>query len=44
MARKAGEVLGEIDRITAALGKSEADKSKSGLRDVLSNLRIKTEE
>ena len=44
MARKAGEVLGEIDRITAALGKSEADKSKSGLRDVLNNLRIKTEE
>ena len=44
MARKAGEVLGEIDRITAALGKSEADKSKSGLRDVLRNLRIKTEE
>ena len=44
MARKAGEVLGEIDRITAALGKGEADKSKNGLREVLNNLRPKTEE
>ena len=41
---KAGEVLGEIDRITAALGKGEADRVKSGLRDVLNNLRPKTEE
>ena len=44
MARKAGEVLGEIDRISAALGKSENDKNKSGLRDVLNNLRPKAEE
>ena len=44
MARKAGEVLGEIDRITAALSKGEADKSKNGLREVLNNLRPKTEE
>ena len=44
MARKAGEVLGEIDRITAALGKGETDKSKAGLREVLNNLRPKTEE
>lgn len=44
MARKAGEVLGEIDRITAALGKGEADRAKSGLRNVLNNLRPKTEE
>lgn len=53
MARKAGEVLGEIDRISAALGKpksepaktaQEPDKAKSGLRDVLNNLRPKTEE
>ena len=44
MARKAGEVLGEIDRITAALGKGETDKSKVGLREVLNNLRPKTEE
>lgn len=44
MARKAGEVLGEIDRITAALGKGEADKSKNGLRELLNNLRPKTEE
>ena len=44
MARKAGEVLGEIDRITAALGKGEADKSRNGLREVLNSLRPKTEE
>lgn len=45
MARKAGEVLGEIDRITASLGKNDAaDKSKAGLHDVLNNLRPKTEE
>ena len=44
MARKSGEVLGEIDRITAALGKGEADKSRNGLREVLNNLRPKTEE
>lgn len=44
MARKAGEVLGEIDRITAALSKGETDKSKAGLREVLNNLRPKTEE
>lgn len=53
MARKAGEVLGEIDRISAALGKpknesaktaQEPDKAKNGLRDVLNNLRPKTEE
>ena len=34
MAKKASEVLGEIDRITATLGRSEADKSRGGLRDV----------
>ncbi len=44
MARKAGEVLGEIDRISAALGKGEAEKNKTGLRDVLNNLRPKAEE
>ena len=53
MARKAGEVLGEIDRISAALGKpknksakaaQEPDKAKNGLRDVLNNLRPKAEE
>ena len=44
MAKKASEVLGEIDRITATLGRSEADKSRGGLRDVLNNLRPKTEE
>ncbi|MDO4270055.1 MAG: hypothetical protein Q4C72_03925 [Eubacteriales bacterium] len=44
MARKAGEVLGEIDRIAASLGKNESDKSRTGLRDVLNNLRPKTEE
>ena len=46
MARKAGEVLGEIDRISASLGsKAEnGDRSKAGLRDVLNNLRPKTEE
>ena len=51
MARKAGEVLGEIDKISAALGKKDAepvktepDKSKNGLREVLNNLRPKTEE
>lgn len=43
MARKAGEVLGEIDRISASLGKDK-DKTKTGLRDVLNNLRPKTEE
>lgn len=44
MARRASEVLGEIDRITASLGKGEADKGKNGLRDVLNNLRTKAEE
>ncbi len=51
MARKAGAVLGEIDKISAALGKkdtesmkTETDKSKNGLREVLNNLRPKTEE
>ena len=44
MARRANEVLGEIDRITASLGKGEADKVKNGLRDVLNNLRTKAEE
>ena len=46
MARTAGEVLGEIDRISASLGsKAEnGDRSKAGLRDVLNNLRPKTEE
>lgn len=44
MARKAGEVLGEIDRISAALGKGETDKNKNGLRDVLNNIRTKAEE
>lgn len=44
MARKASEVLGEIDRISASLGKGEADKGKSGLRDMLGSLRPKTEE
>lgn len=44
MARRANEVLGEIDRITASLGKGEADKAKNGLRDVLNNLRTKAEE
>ena len=51
MARKAGEVLGEIDKISASLGKKdgeaphpEPDKAKNGLREVLNNLRPKTEE
>ena len=44
MARKASEVLGEIDRISASLCKGEADKGKSGLRDMLGSLRPKTEE
>lgn len=50
MARKAGEVLGELDRISGTLGKSEPPisetgvKNKNGLRDVLNNLRPKTEE
>ena len=44
MAKKASEVLGEIDRISATLGRNEADKSRGGLRDVLNNLRPKTEE
>lgn len=51
MARKAGEVLGEIDKISASLGKKdgeaphpEPDKTKNGLREVLNNLRPKTEE
>ncbi|MDY3712519.1 MAG: hypothetical protein SO044_08935 [Agathobaculum sp.] len=43
MARKAGEVLGEIDRIAASLGGKD-DKSKNGLRDVLNNLRPRAEE
>lgn len=42
MARKANEVLGEIDRIAASLGKESAPKN--GLRDVLNGLRPKTEE
>ena len=49
--RKAGEVLGEIDKISASLGKKdgeashpEPDKTKNGLREVLNNLRPKTEE
>ena len=51
MARKAGGVLGEIDKISASLGKEdgeaphpEPDKTKNGLREVLNNLRPKTEE
>ena len=51
LARKAGEVLGEIDKISASLGKKdgeaphpEPDKTKNGLREVLNNLRPKTEE
>ena len=44
MAKKASEVLGEIDRITSTLGRNEADKSRGGLRDVLNNLRPRTEE
>ena len=44
MAKKASEVLGEIDRISASLGRNEAEKSKNGLRDVLNSLRPKTEE
>ena len=44
MARKAGEVLGEIDRISASLGKGEVGKNNAGLRTVLNNLRPKTEE
>ena len=51
LARKAGEVLGEIDKISASLGKKdgeaphpEPDKAKNGLREVLNNLRPKTEE
>lgn len=43
MARKASEVLGEIDRISASLSRGE-DKSRAGLRDVLNTLRPKTEE
>lgn len=44
MARRAGEVIGEIDRIAGTLGKEAGDKAKSGLRDVLNNLRPKTED
>lgn len=44
MAKKASEVLGEIDRISATLGKSAAAGGKNGLRDVLGNLRTKTED
>ena len=44
MARRAGEVIGEIDRISASLGKNTTEKSKNGLRDVLNSLRPKTEE
>lgn len=44
MARKASEVLGEIDRISASLGKGEVGKNSAGLRTVLNNLRPKTEE
>ena len=44
MRGRANGVLGEIDRVTASLGKGEADKVKNGLRDVLNNLRTKAEE
>ena len=44
MARRAGEVIGEIDRISASLGKNTTEKSKNGLRDMLNSLRPKTEE
>lgn len=44
MVRKAGEMLCVIDRITASLGKSEADKTHDGLRDALQDLRSKAEE
>lgn len=44
-------MLGEIDKISASLGKKdgeaphpEPDKTKNGLREVLNNLRPKTEE
>lgn len=45
MQRRAGEVLGEIDRITASLGngKDDGDKKNTGLRDVLNGLRPKME-
>ncbi|MGI6181381.1 MAG: hypothetical protein ACOYIE_04820 [Agathobaculum sp.] len=43
MARKANEVLGEIDRISSALGSKE-DAPKNGLRDMLNGLRPKTGE
>ena len=45
MARKAGEVLGEIDRISCgARQRRSGRRAKSGLRDVLGNLRPKTED
>lgn len=47
MARRAGEVLTEIDRISGALGASEqaaGEKAKAGLREVLNGLRPKTED
>ena len=44
VAKKASEVLSEIDRISASLGKNTTEKSKNGLRDVLNSLRPKTEE
>jgi len=50
MQRRANEVMNEIDRIAASLGKSEirseikGETGKNGLRDVLSGLRPKTEE
>ncbi len=54
MQRKAGEVLGEIDRISASLDKSgksdktekkeKAEKPKTGPREVFNNMRSKTED
>ena len=45
MARKASEVIGEIDRISSTLGKPEANDGKAkGIRDMLAGLRPKTED
>jgi len=43
MQRRAGEVLGEIDRISASLGKGETEKHKTGPRDMINSARTKTE-
>ncbi len=43
MQRRAGEVLGEIDRISASLVKRETEKPKTGPRDKINSTRTKME-